>query len=78
MSKAFTAKGASGAYHVLLFHGWRDGRAYMTTVGCAAYLADPLTGRCDGVEGSVGQTLALVPNALRRLFQMWECEGGSV
>ncbi len=43
----------------------------MVTLGAGAYLVDPLTGKCEGVEGCIGYTLNLVPNALRRLFKVW-------
>jgi hypothetical protein len=39
----------------------------MTTVGAGAYLVDPETGCCEGVEGCVGYALMLAPNSLRRL-----------
>ena len=42
-----------------------DGRAYMTTQGAGAYLVDT-QGVCEGVEGTAGYTLQLVPNAVRR------------
>ncbi len=49
---------------------WREGRAYMTTMGAGAYLVDPKTGVCEGVEGTRGHTLQLVPSGLRRLRKL--------
>lgn len=67
----FTAIGASGSRIDLYLCRWQDSRAYMVTLGAGAYLVDPLTGKCEGVEGCIGYTLNLVPNALRRLFKVW-------
>jgi hypothetical protein len=39
----------------------------MTTTGAGAYLVDPATGVCEGVEGTHGYILQLVPSAPRRL-----------
>lgn len=64
----FTAKGKGGSKVVLRLSSIRrEGKAYMTTVGAGAYLVDPQTGYCEGVEGCVGHTLILAPNSLRRL-----------
>jgi hypothetical protein len=64
----FTAKGKGSSKVVLRLSSIRrEGRAYMTTVGAGAYLVDPETGCCEGIEGCVGYTLLLAPNSLRRL-----------
>jgi hypothetical protein len=47
-----------------------DGRPYLVGGMAAAYVANVTTGECVGVEGCAGQTLWLVPNALKRLRKL--------
>ncbi len=69
---SYSATNAVGGRIILQFCEWRNGQAYMVTDGCAAYLVDPQTGICEGIESVRGVVLTLVPNALRRLRRAYE------
>lgn len=47
----------------------------MATMGGGAYLADPSTGECTGIDNLAGCRYQLVPGALRRLRKLAIREG---
>ena len=75
--RSFTAIGSTGSrFALLLTSERRGGKPYLVTTGAAAYVADVLSGVCVGVDGSVGQTVTLVPDARRRLAAIVRSETG--
>jgi len=69
--KRFQAINSDGTRHTLQFIEWRGGLAYLVTDGAASYLADPKTGKVEGTESMTGTVLQLVPNALKRLREVY-------
>ena len=65
----FTIEGSSGRFRVT-WCGYQEGRPYLVTSGCGAYLVDLSSGVCDGVEGLSGKRVRLVPGSLRRLRRL--------